>query len=1091
MPSQLTFRYRGGSTRNGDVPKNASIVEFDKTINKIEGSGLWQCSKLRTVEIPSNIEDIGELAFCSCTSLISIKIPSSVISVGRRAFYDCSSISSAILPNTVKCIENDTFASCPLLKYVTAKGVKKIGEKSFAGCKSLSFLNVSASIKDEDIHDRAFLGADTLINNRDYNNEDVKRQIKREIHKMSNGNKWHQICSNLTINAKELNSLFEDTTYEYTPIRGLGALHLLLDNPHAELKVIKSVVTHNPIFVKERDTNETTPLLFFLANLLKKERVISDDEMCTLEALLQEWPDSVEEENESGLTPITHLISKCLHQSSFVDVVSKRYLGALKLLANCLRDTKPLKKLCYINNPMAVRILFAMFERDKDPCSEIVSDIPSKIFEDAHFDDSFDQSPSSTDYDLPSKTSKHYHSKTDEYSHHNIAMFKDDEDACPDTSIDPRPILIDFHHEPIPGFPLFKALSQLDNEHSSTILLQVIENLIPNLSNRNIFKVACIDKNCTSLELSSLHPIQEEMWRDLADRVVLTNDHSRSSDELKKWGEEYGRFLGKFRIAKEDPKHRSATCVVVFASELTEKKGESKKEEKKVALKFFQDKAAFLRELQMRNYMSEKSQDSGKHVIQVQKAYSGVKDTDEACPSEVEFDPNFSIDLQKYHKNVYVNKTKETETNGQLEYLLVMDCGCGLDLEDIISHQDIAGSNLPLALHISISIAERLQFLNEECGIIHGDVKARNFISCGASAKFIAIDLDNSSIIGKDEAGRKITSTGCLPPEQAEVVQYNQFAGDDLDNSEEIQKVEKMVKEKAQLLGSTVDFASACTEFQNALEKLKDLKRKPMSCEPVIASTQYDLWCFGVLMYYLVTGEHLFKLNTREDVTTKELRKIVEWDERAKGDKLELVQKGWPRKLLSRLLNKDPKERPKRWSSVILELNGIKSQSERHLSSATLYIGPNPELMVREELWFPRYIQSNADTLNNIARKNPTATIRMVGVQGDLKFGVRTKLEWTALQEDIQGQVLKKTITKRPEWLQVAFEDVEEQLNWLDEDFSNRVIIMCSCPARIGDDSKIMEKVDTMCRGKSNVEITFSRAGNAAANLYKSDKVSW
>ena len=158
-------------------------------------------------------------------------------------------------------------------------------------------------------------------------------------------------------------------------------------------------------------------------------------------------------------------------------------------------------------------------------------------------------------------------------------------------------------------------------------------------------------------------------------------------------------------------------------------------------------------------------------------------------------------------------------------------------------------------------------------------------------------------------------------------------------------------------------------------------------------------------------------------------------------------------------------------------------------AAASLYKGREKEINVREEHWFPRYYAVNADTLNNVARKNPTARIKMVGIQGDLKFGVRTKLEWTALQEDIQAQVLEGTITKRPEWLQVAFGDIKTALDWVDEGDGNRVLILCSCPARIGDDHKIMEQVDAMCQGNLKVEITFSKAGNAASNMFESGAV--
>ncbi len=157
--------------------------------------------------------------------------------------------------------------------------------------------------------------------------------------------------------------------------------------------------------------------------------------------------------------------------------------------------------------------------------------------------------------------------------------------------------------------------------------------------------------------------------------------------------------------------------------------------------------------------------------------------------------------------------------------------------------------------------------------------------------------------------------------------------------------------------------------------------------------------------------------------------------------------------------------------------------------AAQIYKGKEKELNVRQELWFPRYYAVNADILNNVARKHPTARIKMMGVQGDLKWGVRTKLEFTALLEDINAQVLEGTITKRPEWTQCTFESVKSELEWVDEGDGNRVLIVCSCPARIGDDFKIMEQVNEMCQGNAKVEITFSKAGNAASNMFESGAV--
>ena len=58
---------------------------------------------------------------------------------------------------------------------------------------------------------------------------------------------------------------------------------------------------------------------------------------------------------------------------------------------------------------------------------------------------------------------------------------------------------------------------------------------------------------------------------------------------------------------------------------------------------------------------------------------------------------------------------------------------------------------------------------------MHGDVKARNFVSRGEGVGYAAIDLDNAALIG-EYAGQKRTSSGYLPPEQA-AVEYNKQTG--------------------------------------------------------------------------------------------------------------------------------------------------------------------------------------------------------------------------------------------------------------------------------------------------------------------------
>lgn len=88
-----------------------------------------------------------------------------------------------------------------------------------------------------------------------------------------------------------------------------------------------------------------------------------------------------------------------------------------------------------------------------------------------------------------------------------------------------------------------------------------------------------------------------------------------------------------------------------------------------------------------------------------------------------------------------------TEERLEISHLLVLDCGSGDDLSDIISHQDISGKNLFHILHAGISISRCLQYLNDGCGMIHGDVKGRNFVSLEDGTNYVVLRRSSVSTV--------------------------------------------------------------------------------------------------------------------------------------------------------------------------------------------------------------------------------------------------------------------------------------------------------------------------------------------------------
>jgi serine/threonine protein kinase len=97
--------------------------------------------------------------------------------------------------------------------------------------------------------------------------------------------------------------------------------------------------------------------------------------------------------------------------------------------------------------------------------------------------------------------------------------------------------------------------------------------------------------------------------------------------------------------------------------------------------------------------------------------------------------------------------------------------------------------------------------------------------------------------------------------------------------------------------------------------------------DPIVATAKYDMWCFGALLYYLCTGMQLFNVDINEEVRDDELRLLVGWSNELKSAKLAEVRTGWPKKLLEKLLEKDPNNRPANWSEIIHDLE---STMEEH-----------------------------------------------------------------------------------------------------------------------------------------------------------------
>ena len=115
------------------------------------------------VIIPSNVVEIGNLAFDDCSSMVSVTIPTSVKIIGDVSFRGCRGLTSVTIPSSVAYIGDGAFSGCSGLTSVTIpSSVTSIGYHAFSGCRGLTSVTIPSSVTY--IGDGAFSECSRLVN---------------------------------------------------------------------------------------------------------------------------------------------------------------------------------------------------------------------------------------------------------------------------------------------------------------------------------------------------------------------------------------------------------------------------------------------------------------------------------------------------------------------------------------------------------------------------------------------------------------------------------------------------------------------------------------------------------------------------------------------------------------------------------------------------------------------------------------------------------------------------------------------------------------------------------------------------------------
>jgi len=126
---------------------NLKSIEIPNSVTSIGDGTFHSCSGLTSLIIGNSVTSIGDYAFFSCTGLTSIEIPNSVESIGDLAFSGCTSLTSIVIPNSVTSIGICAFGYCTSLTSIEIpNSVTSIGEQAFNGCSGLTSIEIPGSV---------------------------------------------------------------------------------------------------------------------------------------------------------------------------------------------------------------------------------------------------------------------------------------------------------------------------------------------------------------------------------------------------------------------------------------------------------------------------------------------------------------------------------------------------------------------------------------------------------------------------------------------------------------------------------------------------------------------------------------------------------------------------------------------------------------------------------------------------------------------------------------------------------------------------------------------------------------------------------
>ena len=193
-PFELKYLFTDGEVSGLsllNVDKDITSLQIPAGVTEIGNSALKDCTALTAVSIPGSVTSIGTYAFQYCSALNRLLIPANVTSIASNAFANRSSaftllvvensdahtyavthsipykllsfesLNTLHLPQGIKTIESEAFMNLDCEAVAIPAGCQTIGERAFAGCSYLVYVQLPSSVVS--VADNAFEGCGQII----------------------------------------------------------------------------------------------------------------------------------------------------------------------------------------------------------------------------------------------------------------------------------------------------------------------------------------------------------------------------------------------------------------------------------------------------------------------------------------------------------------------------------------------------------------------------------------------------------------------------------------------------------------------------------------------------------------------------------------------------------------------------------------------------------------------------------------------------------------------------------------------------------------------------------------------------------------